>query len=118
MTKSASEPAPGIVSKPVSESISEPSFSENASKPPAESPTKKTRGRKSAGKKPEKEIVNLPETEAKASPASKEGDGTDELSGEKAEKASNTTEKAIKKGQKKGKGKPAVPRQYNLGDYL
>ena len=37
---------------------------------------------------------------------------------EKPTKVSDTTGKVAKKGQKKGKGKPAVPRQYNLGDYL
>ena len=60
----------------------------------------------------------MPEPEAEASPGKEAGSKTDELSGEKPIKVSDTTGKAAKKGQKKGKGKPAVPRQYNLGDYL
>ena len=37
---------------------------------------------------------------------------------EKPEKVSDIDGKTTNVGQKKGKGKPAVPRQYNLGDYL
>ncbi len=118
MTKSASKPASETASEPVSESVSETAFPEDTSRPLAESPEKKTRVRKSGGKKPEKEVVNLPETEANASPVNEEGGKIDELSEEKPGQSSSTTGKAVKKGQKKGKGKPAVPRQYNLGDYL
>ena len=37
---------------------------------------------------------------------------------EKPVRATGLTREAGKAGQKKGKGKSAVPRQYNLGDYL
>jgi len=37
--------------------------------------------------------------------------------GEKSDKVSDIGG-AVSSGQKKGKGKPAIPRQYNLGDYL
>jgi DNA repair exonuclease SbcCD nuclease subunit len=40
------------------------------------------------------------------------------LPDEKPAKAPDKASKHVKQSQKKGKGKPAVPRQYNLGDYL
>jgi len=45
-------------------------------------------------------------------------DKMEESSPEKQVKVSDMAGKAAKKGQKKGKDKSAVPRQYNLGDYL
>ena len=65
--------------------------------------------------------MGLPELRTEASPEKEEkeeGGKTEESSQGITVKASGTTGKAAKKGQKKGKGKPAAPRQYNLGDYL
>jgi DNA repair exonuclease SbcCD nuclease subunit len=69
------------------------------------------------GSKPEKEIQKLSELEVKGKPE-KETPG--KAGKQPEEKPARATElgKTGKAGQKKGKGKPAVPRQYNLGDYL
>ncbi len=64
----------------------------------------------------------------KAGPEIKEGDKTEKLleekpadekiPEEKPAKALDKAAKPVKQSQKKGKEKSAVPRQYNLGDYL
>jgi hypothetical protein len=66
---------------------------------------------------PEKEIQKLSEHEVKGKPG-KEIPG--KAGKQTEEKPARATElgKTGKAGQKKGKGKTAIPRQYNLGDYL
>jgi len=66
---------------------------------------------------PEKEIRKLSELRAEDKPEKETSGKVGKLP---EEKPSRTTElgKTGKAGQKKGKGKTVVPRQYNLGDYL
>ncbi len=45
-------------------------------------------------------------------------DKVGELSEEKTVRTTDLSEKVSRIGHKNGKGKPAIPRQYNLGDYL
>jgi len=117
-SESVSECASESVSEIVSEPAYEPAFPQEIHEILTKCPEKEIDIRKDGENEPEKEVVNLPEPEAEASPGKEAGSKADELSGEKPIKVSDTTGKAAKKGQKKGKGKPAVPRQYNLGDYL
>lgn len=118
VSECTSECASESVSELVSEPASEPAFPQEIHEILTKGPEKEMDIRKEGENEPEKEVVNLPEPEAEASPGKEAGSKTDELSGEKPIKVSDTTGKAAKKRQKKGKGKPAVPRQYNLGDYL
>ena len=118
VSESVSECASESVSEIVSEPAYEPAFPQEIHEILTKCPEKEIDIRKDGENEPEKEVVNLPEPEAEASPGKEAGSKADELSGEKPIKVSDTTGKAAKKGQKKGKGKPAVPRQYNLGDYL
>jgi len=118
VSESVSECASESVSELVSEPASEPAFPQEIHEILTKGPEKEIDIRKDGENEPEKEVVNLPEPEAEASPGKEAGSKADELSGEKPIKVSDTTGKAAKKGQKKGKEKPAVPRQYNLGDYL
>ncbi|MGB9938747.1 metallophosphoesterase [Methanosarcina sp.] len=66
---------------------------------------------------PEKEIRKLSEPGAKGKPEKETPGKSGKLPEEKPARATELG-KPGKAGQKKGKGKPAVPRQYNLGDYL
>ena len=74
----------------------------------------------------ETEAGNLPESGEEASPE-KDGEGKTEkpadeklaqVPDEKPAQAPDRTGKPVKQSHKKGKEKPAVPKQYNLGDYL
>jgi DNA repair protein SbcD/Mre11 len=84
---------------------------------PKESPEKKIKPRKYGSKSEKKCAVEL--SEPREASTEKEAEGkTEGLFEEKPAKTSDITVKAVKKGPKKEKGKVAVPRQYNLGDYL
>lgn len=125
-------------SKPVTEHKSEPILepvTEHKSKPASE-PISKSSSKPAAYKQafpqetskvPEKNALGLPELRTEAGPEKgekeekeeeEEGGKTEVSSQEKPVKAPGKARKAAKKVQNKGKGKPAVPRQYNLGDYL
>jgi hypothetical protein len=116
------------LSEPVSEpEACKPAFPQETPEIPEKSPEKEIKPRKSGKSDPEKDVVSLPEPGAEAGPEKetkgkipekKVGGKAEELSEEKTGKVSDTTGKTAKKGQKKGKGKPAAPKQYNLGDYL
>ena len=66
---------------------------------------------------PGKEIQKLSELEIKGKPEKETSGKAGKLPEEKPARATELG-KTGKVGQKKGKGKTAVPRQYNLGDYL
>jgi hypothetical protein len=129
------EPAHKPASEPVSESISKkpaseneadkPSFSQETFKVPEKSPGKKIKSLKQEKGKPEKNIEPKKDLEPEKEIAlekdlepEKEIGNPEESIQEKPEKVSGTAGKTAKKEAKKGKEKPAVPRQYNLGDYL
>ncbi|RXA20089.1 exonuclease SbcCD subunit D [Methanosarcina sp. MSH10X1] len=71
-----------------------------------------------AESKPEKETRKLPELGDKGKPEMETPGKTEKLPEEKPARATELIEKGGKTGQNKGKGKSAIPRQYNLGDYL
>ncbi|HEY3363204.1 MAG TPA: exonuclease SbcCD subunit D [Methanosarcina sp.] len=66
---------------------------------------------------PEKKIRQLSELGVKGKPEKATPSKVGNLPEEKPSRATELG-KTGKEGQKKGKGKTAVPRQYNLGDYL
>jgi len=71
----------------------------------------------------EKETGKLSESGVEASPEKDGEDKTEKpvdekLPDEKPSQAPDRTGKPVKQSHKKGKEKPAVPKQYNLGDYL
>ncbi|MDR7665237.1 exonuclease SbcCD subunit D [Methanosarcina sp. Z-7115] len=86
-----------------------------------ESPEKEIELSKEEKKEPEK-IGNLPEARfepgVEASSGMKAEGKKETLPENKLAKTPDTAEKTVKAGQKKRKEKPAVLRQYNLGDYL
>jgi len=67
---------------------------------------------------PEKEIRKLSELGVKGKPGKETPGKAGKLPEEKPARSTELTGKTGKAGQKKGKGKTAVLRQYNLGDYL
>ncbi len=124
VSESVSELAPAPVSKSA--------FPLEYSEFPEENPESEIEISKEGEKEPEKEVGNLPESgdelgiEISLEKEGARGKNTDDLPEEKPlkvpeekpEKVSDMDGKTTNVGQKKGKGKPAVPRQYNLGDYL
>ncbi|MFI5382898.1 MAG: metallophosphoesterase [Methanosarcina thermophila] len=94
--------------KSVSQPVSQLHETKLASKPESELPDNEP-GKEA--QKPSEFAVNSKSQEETSGKSEK-------LTEEKPARATGLTRKAGKAGQKKGKSKSAVPRQYNLGDYL
>jgi DNA repair protein SbcD/Mre11 len=67
---------------------------------------------------PEKKSKKLSESRVKGKPEKEKTDKAEKLPEEEPSRATELNEKTGKTGSKKGRRKAAVPRQYNLGDYL
>ncbi|MDQ1254594.1 MAG: repair protein SbcD/Mre11 [Euryarchaeota archaeon] len=124
LSKPVSANTSGLILEPVTEPFSRPAKKINSRKPDIseqkKDPEPLTSIEPEEDHGPEKNIETKtdlePEKETKI--AGEEENRIKKLSPEKQVKVSEMAGKAAKKGQKKGKEKSAVPRQYNLGDYL
>ncbi|MFZ2497947.1 metallophosphoesterase [Methanosarcina sp.] len=126
------ESVSGSVSEFAPAPVSKSAFPLEYSEFPEENPESEIEISKEGEKEPEKKVGNLPESgdelgiEISLEKEGARGKNTNDLPEEKPlkvpeekpEKVSDIDGKTTNVGQKKGKGKPAVPRQYNLGDYL
>ena len=111
-TKPAIKPA----IKPESNPESNPESELSESKPESELSESKPESKLSEIK-PEKDIRKLAEPGVKGKSGKETSGNAGKLPEEKPTRATELGKKG-KTGQKKGKGESAVPRQYNLGDYL
>ena len=123
-SKPITENTSGLILEPVNEPFLRPTKKINSRKPDISEQKKDqeplTSIEPAEDHEPDKNIETKtdfePEKEKKI--AGEEEDRIKKSSPEKQVQVSDLAGKAAKKGQKKGKGKPAVPRQYNLGDYI
>jgi DNA repair protein SbcD/Mre11 len=108
------ESIPESVPRPAAQ---ESAFSQETPITFKESLEKKIKPRKKGINELKKDVASLPEPK-EASPKEEAEEKTEGLPKEKPAKTTDTAGKAAKKELKKEKGKTAIPKQYNLGDYL
>ena len=115
--KSRAESKPKVKSESESE-VKPESESEVKSKCRAESNLETEPESEFPESKPEKKSRKRSEPGVKGKPVKEKTDKAEKLPEEEPARATELSEKTGKAGAKKGRRKTAVPRQYNLGDYL
>lgn len=104
------------------ESLTLSETSQGISKDPVEIQSEENKDRAGSGietrNKTETETEESSELDVEVSPEKEGVSKTEKLPEEKPVRAPDKAAKPVKQSQKKGKEKSAVPRQYNLGDYL